>query len=132
MSLNDDEKTKLMAIAKLRPIIPFKKKGESHLDPVKEFILDEKIISSETIAIPAFIIYMRYVKWCKINSILPKGVSYFFTKFKLHFNSRITSSLRYYYVSPDGFDLSAENLKLVNDEYKTKTSRKATSKRKTK
>ena len=113
-----------MAIAKIEPKVPFRKKKLEAGDEAKDFIFDTKLTPNERTPVPAYLIYMTYVKWCDLNSLTPKGVSYFFGRFKLYFNSKLIKNVRYYYVSPDSFDLSAPNLKLVQDAYKKQTSEK--------
>ena len=114
----------LMAIARIEPKVPFKKKKLLEIDVVKDFIDDEKLVANDKIPIPAFLIYMRYVNWCKQHDITPKGVSYFFARFKLHFNSRLIKQVRHYYLEPTGFDLSPASLEQANRDYKKKTSDK--------
>lgn len=118
-------------MARKEPKVPFKKKKLQFTDDIKDFIFDEKLVASDRTPIPASMIYMRYVKWCELHSITVKGVSYFFGRFKLYFNSKLTGNIRYYYLSPEGFDLSAANIESVQNDYKQRlTTKKAKSKRK--
>jgi Poxvirus D5 protein-like len=119
----------LMAIARIEPKVPFKKKKLTEVDVVKDFIEDEKLIPNDKIPIPAFMVYVRYLKWCSFHGIEPKGMSFFFSRFKLHFNSKLVRQLRHYFIEPDGFDLSPAGLEQAKREYEKQISGKKAEKK---
>lgn len=116
----------LIQIAKKKLKTPIKRRTthRSELEQVRLFIEETNLKPHSSIHIPGFIIYDKYVKWCEIHNTKPTSKQFFFNKFKLYFNSKIFNSVRNYYVSPEGFDLSFQNLEFVkNEEKKNKKKR---------
>mgnify|MGYP001585964651 CR=1 FL=1 len=131
MENNKNEKNipKLIEIARQKLKTPIKKRlaSESHLDHVRQFIQELDLKPHGTVHVPAFMIYDKYCQWARSIGSKPRGQAFFFTKFKLYFNSKKVSDLRHYYIHPQGFDLSIQNQELVkngNEKKKTQAKRK--------
>lgn len=120
---NKKDIPKLIEIAKLKLKTPIKKRvsSESSLEQVRLFIEENNIRPHGSICVPGFVIYHKYSMWCKLNNVKQSPKASFFNKFKLYFNSKVLSGVRQYYINPEGFDLSIQNLEFIkNEEKKTK------------
>ena len=102
----------LMQIAKH----PIKEDEYKKLPPVKRFIVSDKLEDGKE-AIPAALIYDRYVKWCNIYKLKPLSIPQFFKEFAKHFNKVRLQKGNGYILSPKGFDLSPQGIAEVNERY---------------
>lgn len=104
----------LMVIAKY----PIKESDEfKNFSPVKRFIHSDKIMYGD-IKIPAGLIYDRYLKWTNNYKIEKIAKNNFFKELSLYFNKMRTNGGIVYLMGLDGFDMSPENLQLVQSNMK--------------
>jgi Poxvirus D5 protein-like len=103
-----DDIKKLIEIASKPLKEPIKKVDST--STVYQFILEAKVKSHTTISIPASLIYLRYVGWCKTNNVKAKNLQRFAIDFAKKFQKTLKKNKTHYYVSPEGFDLSAAAL----------------------
>ena len=104
----------LMEIAKnpLKEVDEFK-----HLPPVRRFIASDKIEHGD-VKIPANLIYDRYLKWAANSKLETISNVKFFQELALYFNKIRTTEGYAYLMSPSGFNMSPEYLKLINADRK--------------
>lgn len=98
----------LMEIAKN----PIKEDEFKKLPPAKRFMCSEGI-EAGNYAIPAMLVYDRYIRWADAYKIKPLSVVNFFKEFALYADKKSTSQGNYYMLNPKGFDLSPQYLELV-------------------
>ena len=110
---------------------PIKEDEFKKLPPAKRFVMSSGV-QRGNVKIPAALIYDRYEAWAKTYKIRPVSMAKFFAEFKLYFDKIRYDKGFAYLMSPAGFNLSPENLVLVNSkkrisangEKKTKKKRK--------
>lgn len=122
MALSKDMSTltpaELMEIAKK----PIKRKKESNLSPIKDFIISEGIVVGDA-PISALIVYDRYLTWCRNYVMNAISMTIFLREFKFHFNKIRKSSKHFYMLDPKGFDLTKEAGKVLSEQYMKRISR---------
>lgn len=94
--------------------------NNKHLSLTKRFIMANNLKDFPTADVPAYMIFYRYLHWANINNIKPDSDSTFFKEFKLFFKSRIKTNGVYYYISPEGFDLSIENKEILREKWNSR------------
>ena len=116
---SSDDQTKL-SIEELMEIAkhPLKDDGTKDLPPVKRFIVSTGISADKTL-VPASLIWDKYITWAEHNKVHSLPLTTFFRDFKNYFDQKTTNKGSHYLISQNGFDLSAENLALVNSSHVT-------------
>jgi hypothetical protein len=99
----------LMEIAKN----PLEKDKNADLPMIKRFIVSDNL-EQGTDWVPAAVIWDRYLSWATINKITAFTLVHFFKEFKNYFNKKKFKGGVLYQLSQKGFDLSPENLALIN------------------
>lgn len=109
----------LMKIAAKELKIKDKKTGNAELDVVREFIAKCNIQSSDEHIVPLTIIFDKYKTWAKNSQYKKTPSNQAFSRlFALSFNKTLKHGIVYFEVSPQGFDLSAENQQRIQNEKK--------------
>lgn len=109
----------LMKIAAKELKVKDKKTGNADLDVVREFISKCNIQSSDEHIVPLTIIFDKYKTWAKNSQYKRTPSNQAFSRlFALSFNKTLKHGIVYFEVSPQGFDLSAENQQRIQNEKK--------------
>lgn len=99
----------------------------ANLPHVQQFINSEGIKTGDY-KVPATLVYDRYLTWTKLHDLKPKVKQMFFREFKVYFNRKISNGYSYYFLSTDGFNLSAEYLELLKQKRAPRGKKKKTNK----
>lgn len=108
MTTKDPEILKLVEIAKHE--LP--KDKATALPPVKRFMVTDGVESGNE-WIPGILIYDRYVKWATVTNLPILTIVPFFQELVLYADKKYTNDGVFYKLSPKGFNLSPEYLKMV-------------------